>query len=514
MGASQDKKKRMVNRFEGSDRKQAAEQKEKRRRRIINIAITILVVLLLAAIFVINSNLLVTSTTAVSVGDQNFTAAEYNYFYFNAYYRFLSLYGGDTETLKNSGLDTSKPLEDQKSPMDPNGKETWADYFRNLTLTQLKDMTMLASEANAAGFKMSDESKEAIDNEISTLESSYATYGNYTSAEQFLVAKYGVGSNVDIVRKMMELSQLTSDYYTHLISSYEYTQDELSAYYSEHENEYDIFTFRSYLVSAVADEENGIDQETAMASAKEQAEAIKNGTKSEEDFARLVLENTPENQKSLYEDESKTMSSSVGSSVNTLYSEWMFDKARTEGDVEIFESEGAGYYVIMYVSRDNNDYNMQMVRHILIKAVANEDGEYTDEAKETAKTRAEELLTQFNSGEATEESFAELARENSEDTGSSENGGLYDKIYKGQMVEEFDAFCFDESREPGDTAIVYGESGSYSGYHVMYYVGEADITYADYLADENLRQSDYNTWSTEKLAAITVTPKFSLRFAQ
>ena len=115
------------------------------------------------------------------------------------------------------------------------------------------------------------------------------------------------------------------------------------------------------------------------------------------------------------------------------------------------------------------------VRHILVKAQPEEDGTYTDEAKEAAKTRAEEILAEWQGGEASEESFATLAEQYSEDGGSNTNGGLYDSVSQGQMVKEFDAFCFDEGRTPGDTGIVYGESGSYAGYHVMYFVGEGNL---------------------------------------
>ncbi len=120
-------------------------------------------------------------------------------------------------------------------------------------------------------------------------------------------------------------------------------------------------------------------------------------------------------------------------------------------------------------------YPTVAVRHILVQAEANEAGEYTDEAKEAAKDRAEEIFAEWQSGEATEESFAALAEQYSEDGGSSANGGLYDSVSQGQMVEEFDSFCFDESRKPGDTGIVYGESGNYAGYHVMYFVGEGNL---------------------------------------
>ena len=47
----------------------------------------------------------------------------------------------------------------------------------------------------------------------------------------------------------------------------------------------------------------------------------------------------------------------------------------------------------------------------------------------------------------------------SADTGSNTNGGLYTEVYQGQMVTEFNDWCFDESRQPGDTGIVYNEGG-------------------------------------------------------
>ena len=84
--------------------------------------------------------------------------------------------------------------------------------------------------------------------------------------------------------------------------------------------------------------------------------------------------------------------------------------------------------------------------------------------------QTQELLDSWKAGEATEESFAALANENSEDPGSSTNGGLYEDVYPGQMVDSFDAWCFDEARQPGDTGIVKTDYG----YHVMYFVSKGE----------------------------------------
>lgn len=116
------------------------------------------------------------------------------------------------------------------------------------------------------------------------------------------------------------------------------------------------------------------------------------------------------------------------------------------------------------------------VRHILLIPEVD-----TEESKAVCLQRAEALLQQWKDGEATQASFAKLANEHSEDPGSNTNGGFYDYVYQGDMVEAFDAWCFDESRKPGDTGIVETDYG----YHIMYFVYGADEWYR--VADQNLR---------------------------
>jgi hypothetical protein len=159
---------------------------------------------------------------------------------------------------------------------------------------------------------------------------------------------------------------------------------------------------------------------------------------------------------------------------------------------------------------DDNHYKTASVRHILVKAEAGEDGTYSDEAKAKAKARAEEILAEYQAGDKTEESFAALAEQYSEDEGSNTNGGLYENIYKGQMVQEFNDFCFG-GHKSGDTAIVYGESGSYAGYHVVYYVGDGEL-YSDYIAKTDLQSEAMSDWTNELNEACTVTEGFGFRF--
>jgi len=85
----------------------------------------------------------------------------------------------------------------------------------------------------------------------------------------------------------------------------------------------------------------------------------------------------------------------------------------------------------------------------------------------------QELLDAWAKAGATEENFALLAAQNSVDTGSSSNGGLYENVQQGQMVQAFDAWIFDEARETGNYGLVKTEFG----YHLMYYVSGEDAWY-------------------------------------
>lgn len=202
-----------------------------------------------------------------------------------------------------------------------------------------------------------------------------------------------------------------------------------------------------------------------------------------------------------------------GSYLPEAYAEWLKDPARVEGDVAVFadsEEDPTTYTAVLFLSRNDNHYATQNVRHILVMAEADEDGTYTDEAKAAAKARAEEILAEYEAGERTEESFAALAELYSEDTGSNTNGGLYENVYRGQMVEEFENFCF-AGHQPGDTGIVYGESSSYAGYHVMYYVGEGELRSSN-IARTDLENEAVSSWLSELTESCTVTEGFGFRF--
>ncbi len=117
------------------------------------------------------------------------------------------------------------------------------------------------------------------------------------------------------------------------------------------------------------------------------------------------------------------------------------------------------------------------VRHILFMpegGTVGEDGTttYSEEEWEAARVEAQAVLDQWLAGDKSEDSFAALVNEYTDDGNDANqdgvpDGGLYTDVYVGQMVPEFENWCFDEARQVGDSGLV---KTTY-GYHVMYFVG-------------------------------------------
>ena len=189
------------------------------------------------------------------------------------------------------------------------------------------------------------------------------------------------------------------------------------------------------------------------------------------------------------------------------YTEVNASFAPTDQEIEEYFNAHEAEYAEKGLTKDTHTVD---VRHILITPESTPvDGSTTgettisDEAWADAEAKAQELLNQYLAGDKTEDSFAALANENSQDPGSNTNGGLYTGVTQGQMVDTFDEWCFDDARQVGDTGIV---KTSY-GYHVMLYCGSATI-WQDQVKSDILTEKT-NNFVEEALAANPTTIDYS-----
>lgn len=140
----------------------------------------------------------------------------------------------------------------------------------------------------------------------------------------------------------------------------------------------------------------------------------------------------------------------------------------TEADLEAYFTANEEAMAQSGITKDSK---LVDVRHILLMPQGGTAGEngvttYTEEEWAACEKEAQAVLDSWLAGEKTEESFAALANEKSVDGGSNQNGGLYQDVYVGQMVQAFNDWCFDESRQYGDYGLVKTEYG----YHIMFFV--------------------------------------------
>ena len=456
------------------ERARLEEEKKNRKTRNKFILIGILIVLMIVLVIFVNSRLFYNVTTALTVGDTNYSVARMNYEYQKAHMNFNQTYGQYFGSL----IDTSRSLKDQSCPFDANGG-TWDDYFKQNAETNLTQLSAVYAKAVAEGYTLTEDEAAEIDTAVEN----YRAYGKslgYATLNKFLSAYFGTGNSEKTIRANMAEELIAGRYADDIYASFTYTDEELDAYYAENADSYDYVNVLYTLISAAANDEEGIDADTAKAAAEDKAKVILAGAgSSEEDFRAAVLKET------------ETEATETSYTVTSFLSRYEGSVERDDiAEGKVFShSTDSGVYVVYVLGTESNDYPTVNVRHILVKAVdADGDGTYSDAEKQTAYDAVKAIENEWLAGGGTEEGFAAFANEKSEDAGSNTNGGLYENIYKGQMVTEFNDFCFGE-RKTGDYAIVYGESSAYAGYHLVYFSGE-NALYSRIIAENAMRQED------------------------
>ena len=450
-----------------TSRRQAEEEKRaKRKKRDFWIKIVVgLCVVLCVVLTVFESNFFYRSIKAVDVEGTEYSVAEYNWLYTNSYYEIYNSLYNTYGSYVSYIIDSSKPLSEQQYSED----QTWADYLREYTDESIKTMTALYDEAKANGYEMDESYYSRIDSEWSTIEATAKNYGTDTAS--FLVSSYGRGVNEKVYREMYERYLYAYSYADSVREGFEISSEDIDVRYNEDRTAFDTVSYNYYYVNGIATDDQT--DEEAMAAAKEKAEEI------------LADSNMNAYLELNYDAELSEVRYSPYANISSTYADWLFDDARAAGDKDIFEAAG-GYYIIEFVEKNDLHYNVVSVRHILVQP----DDTSSDESWDAALEKAEGYVETWNDLGGGEDNFSYIAMAYSSDSGSASNGGLYSNIAKGQMVQEFEDWCFDPARKEGDTDII---KTTY-GYHIMYFVEEGEEYYT-YVIDNTIRSERYTEYA-------------------
>ncbi len=502
MSASREKKQRQDTLGQGLTQKQIQEQKEaaaKKRNTIVYTVIGVVVVVLVAALLIWNSGFFQARSTAVSVNGRNYTPTDVIYYYANArspYQQYGSLLG----------YDASK--SDKEQIYDADSGQTYHDYFLQQAMSALTQAAAVEDAAKADNYTLSADGKAAVDETLASMDAQLPS--GYSRAT-YLKAVYGKYMTVARYRACLERAQLVSEYATNHQESLSYDDAAIQAYYDGHKDEMDTFNYNVCFINGVPAsstdaegttvEPTDAEKATAMSAAKAIADKLSSDVKAGGSFDALAAAAAEGDAKSSYNGEQSQLGSNLSS---VPYKDWIYDASRKGGDVEVFESEGSGYYVVQFGSRALSEAPTADIRHILIKAESPVDDPATtdvdestnaptQEAMDAARAEAQRILEEFNAGDKTAESFGKLAEQYSQDGGSNTNGGLYEQVYDGRMFEGFNAWIMDPARQSGDTTLIENPQDGQQGWHVVYFQNWNDPVWK-INARTSLLNADMQTW--------------------
>ena len=529
MSASREKQNRQAaaGQTDPKTAREAQQRREEKRTNLLYGVIAAAVLVAVIASFVWRSDFIPKTTTAATIDGEKYTAAEVEYYYQTAYRNFvtnsqysyfLSYLGLNTNaTLKSQSINStaaamlgielpdadaeSAEADSEADPLAPTGM-TWHDYFLDEALDNMRVIQTALKAAEAEGFQYPAGVQVQYDDNMDALKAVAAASG--ISVSQYLKGNFGAGVTEKVYGEQLMRVLRYSAYADAYQDSLTYSDSELEEAYGADRNTYDhvsyeVVSFSGAAESTTDDEGNTVEpteEEAAAAleAAQDLAQTVLDGFQDGGDLEELANEN----------DGTYSKNENGTYSAGSVMSEWLYDSARKSGDASTL-ADGTVQYVVVFHDRFRDENPTIDIRHILVPlgsgSIAEGEEGYEDEQaqlKADAHAKAEELLAQWQSGEATEDSFAALALKESTD-GSKYDGGLYTEVYQGRMVTEFNDWCFDAARQSGDTGVVDTQYGS----HVMYFSGVNAARWQTQVA-ANLRTEAYTAWEEDLVKDVTV----------
>ncbi len=421
--------------------------------------------------YIKTSGVMERSRVSVTSEHYELNNAEMAYFYVQMEDSFLS--SGATY-LGYMGVNPNLSLREQEY----NG-ETWFNVLMDSVEKNVTQMLVLLEKARAEGMTLTAEEQAKVDQEADAIDLSH----------------YGEGIKREDVRRAIEMTRLAAKYSEKIQGECVTTEDQWIKHYEENEKDY-LYWQQASCTFSYAKNSSG---EAAMteAEAKKYRDEL-SACKDEESFNKWIRQYFKDAGKT-DEEIDKQLASLVAEGSLAASGEERFAWAESAKIGDTFVVEGTDAYTV-YQLRSlpaRKESQTVDVRHILMQTENYEN-------KEAAKAEAERIYALWQV-KPTEDYFAELANQYSEDPGSNTLGGLYESVQSGEMVDTFDAWCFDEKRKSGDHGIV---ETSY-GYHIMYFSGEglpqwqvdikAELENDAYLAVYNKLAEEYTVTIDEKL---------------
>lgn len=168
-----------------------------------HVALIILIPVILV-LLLLNTGWLQGMVPAVTVYGQSYSALEFRYYFYDAYYDYVNEHA---EHLAELGLDVSKALKDQSF----DGEQTWQDHFKAEALAALEEDTLLLEAAEEAGYTAQEEVQAACDARLEELRQ-YCVDTGLKSLGDYFTSYYDTGMTQDLYLELYSGQILAESY--------------------------------------------------------------------------------------------------------------------------------------------------------------------------------------------------------------------------------------------------------------------------------------------------------------
>ncbi len=308
------------------------------KRTLIIICVPVLFVLVILAIGIPQQVL-----TAVNVGSEKYNIAAYNYYYYEAYYSFVSEHQNE---LGDLGLNVNGDLRKQNY----DETTTWAEYFRQVALADMQEYAALNRAADEAGYDAEDEIA-AVRAENEKKIRDYCVSAGISEPDKYLEKLYDAGMNEKIYYAQLANRTRAESYRSVLMEQLKPTEDEVETYRQKY---YDTSTdyptadvVVTYFVPGT-DRSTGETEEHQWENAGKLAEAAQaraevNGGDLEAyiavatQFSELDDDRAPDGH----------FSALTKEDVEEVLEYWCFDSSRKSGDSAVLRDD-TGWYLVYF----------------------------------------------------------------------------------------------------------------------------------------------------------------------
>lgn len=489
MSASASKKKRKELEEQGlSPRDLAAlEEKEKKQKTLRNVLIVALCVAVAAAaifavISLVNRPDYDTKAAVATVGDEKITVPVYNIFY-----------NQSASSLYNYGysyfIEAGKPLSEQSNMF--GGEGTMEDFFKDNARSALQTTYNFYIKAKEDGYKLTDEDKSSIQQELDAVKTAAKSYG-FPNVSKFLAAYYGKGCTLSDYETYLEVNAMYNGYINKLREDFAPSAEEIQAAYDEDPTAYDQVNFTYKTVNA--------ESTSAPAEEGEKNEGGENTDPTDAtetptttvytDEAKAAAKQTAEDYVKELPEDAQTQTntkSGIASGLSEEIAEWLFDAERKEGDAKAFakNDDGIVYYTVRFDSRETNEY--KRINANIISITKDAEDAKLEEGQQSSKEKIDALVKAVEDG-MSDEAFAEAVSA----LGYTVSNTAVSKTYSNEDIR---SWLYEDGRKAGDLNTGIETD---TAYYVVRYVGTEEDSYRDVMVKDHLWNHLTESISTAK----------------